>query len=35
MRIAVDAVSGRKTVVAPMRSREGKSKPSCRNTFTV
>ena len=34
MRIAVEAVSGRNTVVPPMR-REGKLRPSLRNTFTV
>ena len=35
MRIAVDAVSGWKIVVCPLRSRVGKHRPSFRNALTV
>jgi hypothetical protein len=35
VRIAADAVSGRKIVVALLRGREGKGRPSFRNTLTV
>ena len=35
MRIAVEAVSGRKIVASPLRKREGNRRPSFRNPFTV